>query len=163
MVGPHQNHLLTSAVLILLTWATFVVSVLPFRHSILYFKISLILCLVNIACLISTAAIEPGYLPRSSRTKLETIGLLKMFHGQDVSKEKHQPSFCSTCNIVRPKRSRHCKYCDSCVEIFDHHCPVSNLRSIHTFKLSILNCLLSGLELALEQGITLHFSVLYFQ
>ena len=29
---------------------------------------------------------------------------------------------CSTCNIIKPPRASHCRYCDDCILNLDHHC-----------------------------------------
>ncbi|EPY24617.1 hypothetical protein AGDE_01357 [Angomonas deanei] len=54
----------------------------------------------------------PDYDPNKRTEKV-------MIKGKEVSL-----FICKTCNVPRPPRSTHCKFCDVCVEEFDHHCGV---------------------------------------
>jgi len=61
---------------------------------------------------------------------------------------------CPECVIVKPKRSKHCEYCNKCVAVFDHHCPwidncvgARNHKYFVIFIISITFCLATMLVL----------------
>ncbi|KAI8592740.1 hypothetical protein BDZ88DRAFT_406068 [Geranomyces variabilis] len=61
---------------------------------------------------------DPGYIPiRNVDERKETV-----LHLASVGKLDTR-TFCITCSIQKPLRSKHCRVCDRCVIKFDHHCP----------------------------------------
>jgi len=70
--------------------------------------------LTIITFLISTCK-DPGYVKKSHK-----ISFLKL-------NEYFDPSYiCPTCEVLKPRESRHCYICNKCVDRFDHHCQWLN-------------------------------------
>jgi hypothetical protein len=114
MLGAHDKHLLVSFLLLTITYSLFLGLIIPLLEVPLFFFIGLFLCLSTLLFLLLTAFTEPGIIPRRPPSKLlESLA--------PEIREKVQ--YCHTCRIVRPPRAKHCRYCDNCVEVFDHHCP----------------------------------------
>lgn len=70
-------------------------------------------------CLYKTMKGDPGYVPLHpdlTTAKKRIVELCEL--GQFT-----QSTFCSTCLIRRPIRSKHCPACNRCVAKYDHHCP----------------------------------------
>lgn len=116
MIGVHSTHLVVTSSLLFFTYAIFLGLLVPLTHIILFEYLGLMLFVMNISLLFMTAFTEPGIIPRrqpSHDSDSESV--------VDGLKDKLQ--FCHSCHIVRPPRAKHCRYCDNCVEVFDHHCP----------------------------------------
>jgi len=59
------------------------------------------------------------------------------------------PQLCHTCHIARPHRSKHDKFSEACVLVFDHHCPfVGTTVGLYNYKWFYFFCLSTWLYLA---------------
>jgi len=79
-----------------------------------YVAAGLVLVLATFFFLHMAAWMDPGYLPRSNEPGPKY---------QEEMTRSDGSKFCDTCRIWRPPRAKHCRFCDACVEHFDHHCP----------------------------------------
>jgi palmitoyltransferase ZDHHC9/14/18 len=121
MLGVHWQHFCGTLLMIVLSWTAFIILVIPFAHIPYLLVVAVGLCSLNIVLAVSVAVSDPGIQPRLlfRKDKSASINLIR----KDAA--ALQTQFCKICNIWRPSRARHCKYCDNCVDVFDHHCPVS--------------------------------------
>jgi len=76
------------------------------------FGITIGLAALSLTFLFLTYITDPGVVPHATELDIERMANLKA--GERI---------CYTCKIIRPKRAKHCKWCNHCVEVFDHHCP----------------------------------------
>lgn len=55
------------------------------------------------------------------------------------SSKQNQLSFCHTCHIIKPLRSKHCRALNRCVLLFDHHCPfLGNTIGLYNYRYFLL-------------------------
>eukprot|EP00475_Leptophrys_vorax_P009424 TRINITY_DN1626_c0_g1_i1.p1 TRINITY_DN1626_c0_g1~~TRINITY_DN1626_c0_g1_i1.p1 ORF type:complete len:284 (-),score=41.90 TRINITY_DN1626_c0_g1_i1:21-872(-) len=71
--------------------------------------------------LFRAAFTDPGIIPRNTGETVKPIPPQKVTDPKDPNYIEFK--YCQTCRIHRNSRAKHCRYCDNCVEKFDHHCP----------------------------------------
>ena len=152
MCGPtsYKRYIFVILLIILPTIIEIIFVTLSYNSII----ISLILTIIEFISLIiilylffNICTKNPGYLLRnesyfhSRETKIKSKKLVQSNIRGFMKKIK----FCETCIVYRPPKTSHCKYCDSCVERFDHHCfwigncvGKNNYHDFFNFLISIL-------------------------
>jgi hypothetical protein len=141
MIGgrKHVSNLMVSIFLILTTWLLFLFGVCPFDGVPSQLSLAgLWMAAINISLLVVTFCTEPGIVAHNSTTANQNNKQLDLLE------------FCQVCLIQRPMRARHCKFCNQCVQVFDHHCPwlgtcigVRNYSAFISFVTSLfVSCLL---------------------
>jgi len=132
--GPDWRSCIASLMMILVPSILWQIQVGPFfadRYSIIIPIATVIIQVLSIVLLVSTAFSDPGIMPRAKdytetfdpRTKLNRTKPPPRYHDLVLRGHPFRVKYCTTCNIYRPPRCTHCSVCENCIERFDHHCP----------------------------------------
>lgn len=125
LIGPDIHILMSSFLLILLPSVWFIIFQLPMYGSmfnVLAVELIFIASMsLDLYTLVDVGTSDSGIIPKSTHLVNQNYKYYidPKVPGHDLIKLK----VCRTCHIVRPPRSFHCKKCDSCIELHDHHCP----------------------------------------
>ena len=115
MSGVHTSQLSTSCLLLFLTSVAYIIGIAPLLQSVNSIYVEVALYLINMTALLLTSFTDPGIIPR-----YHTSSMLSDVYSEIKGTEIN---FCSICHIFRPNRAKHCRHCDVCIDVFDHHCP----------------------------------------
>uniref|UniRef100_A0A8C4UPQ5 Palmitoyltransferase n=1 Tax=Falco tinnunculus TaxID=100819 RepID=A0A8C4UPQ5_FALTI len=96
------------------TWEVFVYCE-ELQFHLLLLLLPYLLLAGNVGCFILCSRANPGIITKSNHASL-----VKIYPYDGVLFQKG--IVCPTCNMEKPARSKHCRFCSTCVHRFDHHC-----------------------------------------
>jgi ankyrin repeat protein len=98
-------------------------------HPILLFVAAIPSYILTMGFLLYTCFSDPGFVPAignshpkqiSKQDKEKRSNTAMDLAALGLLDERH---YCTTCEIRKPIRSKHCRLCNRCVSKMDHHCP----------------------------------------
>lgn len=82
---------------------------------------------VGVYAFVRTSTTNPGRVdssfPRLNEWRQLYETTLERYATCTTKSHAELPQLCHTCHIARPLRSKHDRFTDSCILVFDHHCP----------------------------------------
>jgi len=156
--GPDRSSFYITVFVLIISQILFSLFIAPFiwnrwnGFGLFMLLVQFYLFLLTFSLLLKSAYTDPGIIPRNVNWKhineqmnvrpdenyFERRKRTSLFKRTIYVKETQIViHYCPTCHIHRPPRASHCRVCDCCVEIFDHHCPwIGNCvgkRNYHSF------------------------------
>lgn len=89
----------------------------PYLDSVNCYRLCFVMLQINLNGLLLSSFTEPGIIPRCYSMEMFVDPIYRTYLHRNAQKL----NYCMTCKIIKPDRTRHCKYCDNCVRVFDHH------------------------------------------
>jgi palmitoyltransferase ZDHHC9/14/18 len=90
------------------------------RLSVAIIIIGAILTASTLIFLCLTSLTDPGILPRLPP---KPTYYPPRSQALVTNNSVYSLKYCDVCALYRPPRTVHCRLCNNCVEVFDHHCP----------------------------------------
>ncbi|KAG5503380.1 hypothetical protein GH5_04453 [Leishmania sp. Ghana 2012 LV757] len=160
-VGPDWRIMTVSVVLIAGCSLLFVF----YTNEVMAARVTVgVTALISLAVLLLCGLSDPGVQPRQpppppDAPPHESLWREREYvdHNGDIHQARLEMKWCYSCNIYRPYRGVHCRYCDRCVARRDHHCPwtgtcigAKNYRSyfvlVWVLSVMLLTALCGGIQ-----------------